>query len=128
MTEMEAVLLTGFIAAAIATSGVLSQRAITRRRATLDLIVKVESDHDHIEAHRSFVRLAKTMEGLAPWAAEDREESKELHSIRRVLNNYELISIGIQRGILDYELFKRWHRTGTVRHWTHAHPFVAALR
>jgi hypothetical protein len=93
MTEMETVLLTGFIAAAVAMWGVLSQRVITRRRATLELIVKVEADHDYIEAHRCFVRLAKTPEGLAPWAAAGREESKELHSVRLVLNNYELISI-----------------------------------
>jgi hypothetical protein len=90
MTEMETVLLTGFIAAAVAMWGVLSQRVITRR---LELIVKVEADHDYIEAHRCFVRLAKTPEGLAPWAAAGREESKELHSVRLVLNNYELISI-----------------------------------
>ena len=45
-----------------------------------------------------------------------------------VLNEFELMSIGIQRGILDYKIYPLWCRTATVHYWNHGHPFVAAIR
>jgi Domain of unknown function (DUF4760) len=39
-----------------------------------------------------------------------------------------LISIGIQGGIIDFELYKRWNRSGVIQYWKHAAPFVHQLR
>jgi hypothetical protein len=101
---------------------------VARSRATLDVILQSEADGDLIAARKKFVELAKASGGLARWADEAQEKSDETQTIRLVLNEFELVSIGIQRGIIDYELYKRWYRSGVIQHWKHAAPFVTALR
>lgn len=128
MDQVGAVFVSAFVAAAIAIWGILTQRAIARRRATLDLIVKIESDSDLIAARKKFIELAKAPGGLGVWAELEKEQSEEVQSIRLVLNEFELISIGIQRGILDYDFFKLWNRSTTIRFWHSAAPFVTTLR
>ena len=128
MNEVGAVFVTGAIASLIAIWGVLSQRAITRRQATLDHITHLESDRDIIDARKRFVELAKENGGLAKWAESDQEQTTEALAIGRILNSYELISIGIQRGIIDFELFKRWHKTSAIKYWERGAPFVMRIR
>jgi hypothetical protein len=128
MNEVGAVFVTGAIASLIAIWGVLSQRAITRRQVTLDHITHLESDRDIIEARKRFVELAKENGGLAIWAEPDQEQTTEALAIGRILNSYELISIGIQRGIIDFELFKRWHKTSAIKYWERGAPFVMRIR
>jgi hypothetical protein len=123
-----AFLFMGLLAAAVAVWGVHTQRAIARRRATLDYISRGLSDQGFLDAHRKFIELAKDPGGLAPWAAEDKEKTCEVQSIRTVLNEFELVAIGIQRGIIDYELYIRWFRSGAILYWRHAAPFVLSLR
>ena len=118
----------GVFAGVIAIWGVATQRSIARRRATLDHIAKSESDGDVIRARRKFIELAKAEGGLATWAEPNKEPSEEVQAIRIVLNEFELIAICIQRGIIDYELYRRWNRSGTIKYWTHAAPFVHHLR
>jgi hypothetical protein len=127
MDQMWATLLVGTIGAAVAIWGVLTQRAIARRRATLDHLSRGELDGDLIAANSDFVRLAKDG-GLEIWADESKQNTKEVQSIKTVLNDQELISIGIQRGIIDYKLYRMWNRTGVIRRWTYAEPFVKKLR
>ena len=128
MNEVGAVLVTGVAAVVVTVWGILSQRAISRRRATLDFIARTESDADLIEARQTFISLARAPGSLAPWADEAKEKLDEVRSIRLVLNEFELIAIGIQRGIIDSELYRRWYRSGTIQYWTFAAPFILALR
>lgn len=128
MNEVGAVFVTGAIASLIAIWGILSQRAITRRQVTLDHITHLESDRDIIEARKLFVELAKKPGGLAVWAEENKEQTEQALAIGRILNSYELISIGIQRGIIDFELFKRWHKTSAIKYWERGAPFVMRIR
>lgn len=118
----------GIVAATIAINGIGTQRDIARKRATLDVILKSEADKDLIEARRCFKRLAHDQNGLVPFALFEKEGSAETEAIRIVLNEFELIAIGIDRGILDEELYRQWYRTGVLLHWKHAHPFIEELR
>lgn len=45
-----------------------------------------------------------------------------------VLNDYELIAIGIERGIIDDKTYRRWFRSGVVKDWRSAAPFIMAIR
>lgn len=128
MTEVEAVFITGTAAALVAVWALLSQRSIACRRATVDYLSKLESDKDIIEARRKFIELAKKPGGLAPWADSAKEKSPETTCIRTYLNSFELIAIGIQRGVFDATLYKRWFKSGVLQAWSHAAPFVLALR
>jgi hypothetical protein len=128
MNQVGATFVIGVIAAAIAIWGILTQRAIARQRATFDHITNSQADADMIEARQKFIQLAKENGGLAKWSGEEHEKTTEVQAIKLVLNDFELIAIGIQRGIIDLEFYKRWHRSGVVLHWNYARPFVAALR
>ena len=125
---MGAVLISGGVGAVVAVWGLLSQRSIARRRTTFDHIAASERDGYMIKARQKFIELAKAPDGLAKWAAEDKEQTEEVQCIKIVLNELELVAIGIQRGIIDAELYKRWFKSGVIHHWRHAEPFVSVLR
>lgn len=126
MAEVGAVFVGG-VAAAVAVWGVVSQRIIHRRRTTLEFLTKAEADADILKARKKFIELAK-QGGLAAFAAADKEDSDETQAIRLVLNEFELISIGIQRGIIDFKIYRLWNTAGTIKFWSHAAPFVLELR
>jgi hypothetical protein len=121
-----AILITGFLAAIIAIWALFSQRIIARRQCTLEHIAGLEADGDLIRGRLRFHELVRT--DIASWAAANKEQSPEFQAITTRLNEFELISIGIQRGIIDFELYRRWYKAGTVRAWRDAEPFVKALR
>jgi hypothetical protein len=66
--------------------------------------------------------------GLSAWADQNKEKTIEAQTIGEVLNQYELISIGIQFGILDYKLYRMLSRGVTIRFWNHGHPYIVSLR
>ena len=96
------------LAAAIAIWGVITQRALTRRRATMDLIFGILNDNDFIKARQKFISISKQDTGLLPYAqitppeVDGKPDEDGNSSIDLVLNNYELLAIGVQRGILDF--------------------------
>jgi hypothetical protein len=128
MNEAGAVLITGLLAVAAAVWGVISQRTIARTRATVEHIRANENDKDIIESRRAFIRLAKADGGLAPWAEEAKEREESTDHIRIVMNEYELISIALQRGIFDKVLYRRWFKSGIVRYWGYGRPFAERVR
>jgi Domain of unknown function (DUF4760) len=128
MTEIQAVLLTGLLATLVAVWGVISQRQITRRKTTLELIARNEADHDLLTARGTFIRLAKASGGLAKWAEAKNINSTEAQAIRLFLNQFELTSIGIQKGVLDGPFWSFWYKSGTVLTWSYAEPFIKVLR
>jgi hypothetical protein len=128
MTPVDAAFITGAVAALIAIWGIITQRQIARRRATLDFIANSKSNRELITARRRFVELAKAQGGLAVWAEKDKEKESDAQTIGEVLNQYELISLGIQFGILDYHLYRMLSKSVTIHFWEHAHPYIVSLR
>ena len=99
-----AILLSACVALIIARLNILEQRRISRRRATLDLLSRNEWDSDYLEARNEFVKLKNGSSGLEFWAAKEHENTPQIAVIRSVLNDYELIAVGIEEDILDEEL------------------------
>lgn len=120
--------LIGLLAASIAIWGVLTQRAMARRRATMDHIAKTSIDQDMIKANRKFIALAKEPSGLAKWAAAEHEGTEEVEALRLVMNDIELIAVSIQFGIMDFDYVKRFQHGTIVKYWNAAAPLVYALR
>jgi Domain of unknown function (DUF4760) len=123
--ETTAVLAIGLIAAVVAIWGIYGQRAITRRQVTLEHIAKLESDADQIKARLKFAELVKAG-NIAQWA--DKRDTTDAQAVFTALNEFELIAIGIERGIIDFELYSRWYKGGAIRNWEEAHPFIIELR
>lgn len=126
--EVAAVLFTALIAAAIAAWGIFSQRAISRRVYTLTYLSKNETDKDMIEARKNFIEISKNVSEFISAADPSKDADEVAKSIRIVLNDFELISIGIQRGVIDFETYKLWYKTGTINYWDRSKPFIEAIR
>jgi hypothetical protein len=116
------------VAATVAVWGVLTQRAIARRRATLDHMQRIDMDKDMIAAQQIFIAQAKAEGGLAKWAESQHEASNEAAAIRLILNDFELVSVAIQFGIIDFNFYKLYCHGTVRRYWEAAAPYIHALR
>lgn len=125
---MAAIIASATMAAVIAIWAIFSQRAIAARQATLEFIRASESDRDNISARRTFNELARAEDGMAKWARDEHADSDQARAIRHVLNEHELVAIAIQRGILDDTTYRRFFKTGVIKTWERAAPFIMARR
>ncbi len=115
------------LAGIIAFWGIVVQRSTARRKATLEFIQKMESDNDFLQANRIFVRLTRS-DNIAKYASQENVNSEEAQAIKVILNQFELVSVGIQNGILDYDMFKMWCRGWVLETYNHVSAFIDELR
>lgn len=123
-----AVLLSAVIGAAVALHSIKHQREIARKRATLDLISQREWEPEAIKIRDEFVKIRDTAGGLQPWAEKPFRDTPQLATIVAVLNEYELIAVGIREGILDEELYNRWYKSSYLSHWESLRGFIHRIR
>lgn len=128
MNEADAVLFTGAFAFLVAVWGVMSSRRISSRQVTVEQMSSTLNDSDYIKARKLFVDISRIPGQAAICAQDENIYSKQSQAIRLVLNNWELISIGIQRGIIDYGIVERFHRGAIITDWEISAPFVLELR
>lgn len=110
----------------IAILAIISQRQSARAQHTVMHLADAMRDRDIIAAKTVFFEKAALPGGLAKYA--HKEDSKTEVAIRTVLNHFELISLGIQCGTIDYEVFKRWNRSTVLTVWSAASPFISETR
>ena len=130
-----AILFTGLTGASIALWAILSRRATVRRQLTITMLQEKLWDGDYIEKSDRFYSLlsdqtlvSKQLDGFeraqllkrsGTFANEPDDTKRELQAaiddvrtIRTILNDRELIAIGIREGIYDDAIFKRyWYST-----------------
>ncbi|WP_181454285.1 DUF4760 domain-containing protein [Halomonas sp. SL1] len=124
-----AILLSAVVGAGTALFAVWRQRHIARVRATLDVILKSESDEFYKEIHRCFSSELKRnggLEGLINAQSEAEIESRT--SVLDFLNHYELIAVSIDRSILDEHFYKSWMRSTYIRHFDESFAFIDKIR
>lgn len=107
---------------------IVTQRLVARRQATLQLLAESEADMDLINCRKKFIQLANQDGGLGKFGEQDQLWTEEAMAIRTVLNELELISIGIQRGIIDYDFVERWNKSTIISYYRHALPFITRVR
>ena len=105
----------------------LWSRNVARRRATLDILLSEQTDQGTLTIRTEFAKL-RDAGHLAKWANPEETSSEQAEVIRSTLNRYELVAIGIRRGIIDGKSYKRWCRTTLVKDWTACKPFVTQIR
>lgn len=128
MISAAAVIVSAIVGGSIALHSIRTQRGIARKRATLDLLVQKEWDRAYIEARAEFIALRDASSGLAFWAAQEHRNSPQVTIIRNMLNDYELIAVGIREGILDEALYKRWFKTAFLKDMEAAAGFIDLIR
>lgn len=116
------------ISAVIAFLGLRSAREIARKKATLDLIEKVESTPHYRDLQANFRYYAETQQFLRLHAPNGEKDRLDRTAVLDYLNHYELISIGIESKILDASFYKRWMATAFVRDWNAAAHFIQRER
>lgn len=116
------------VSAIIAWRSLNSARELARKKATLDLIEKVESSSHYRQMHSTFAyyRNMKRFPDLHnPTEDKDRRDRTD---VQDYLNHYELVSIGIEEGILDEGFYKRWMKGPFVRDWNAAADYIQRER
>ena len=103
---------------------ILSNRAIARKRAILDFVIKAQTDHDMLTARKKFVELKQAGQ-MEKYAGNDQLPSDEASTIRFILNMYEVVAIGIKADAFDETIFHDWCRTTLVKDWMASKAFVA---
>ena len=96
-----------------------TQRAIARKRATLDVLLKAETDPELELAVATFRDIRDTNSFdkiLKPLSQRDKEDRLRIQTF---INHYELIFCGVMEDTLD-ELFLFQYHRGTVIHYWHA--------
>jgi len=127
-SEVGAILASALLAGLLAIWGVITQRIVARRQSTLEHLARADADRDMIAARKIFIELTTQSGGLQQYAAQEKENTDEVQAIRLVLNDMELMSIGVQFGALDLQIIKRYAKGTIIRYWFYAVPFVYAIR
>ena len=128
LNEVEAIFVTALLAGMLAVWGIITQRIVARRLATLEYFSRVDNYRDMITARLSFSDLTKEDGDLVSYTSPAKYNTEEAQAVRLVLNENERLAIGIQFGILDREFVTRSVRGMLIRDWELAAPFVYKLR
>lgn len=123
-----AIFVSAIIAAIVAVTAILQQRAIARKRAMIDALLKKNWDPRYIELRREFVRLRDDRGALLEAAKVENQAGADASAIRSILNDYEITALGIKRGILDETIFRLWVKTVFLNDCDKLRPFIAEIR
>lgn len=104
--------------------------------AARDIFNQLIDDQDRLRRLKEKVEERKHLMRSGEWndrlTDEERRDYEncctELHHIRSVLNNYELICIGIREGIYDEAIYRRWYYGSFMTDWKKIRPFVERVR
>lgn len=99
-----------------------------RRLVTIQLIFDKHWDRDYLEAKATFNRLKNSDGNLRSFASTDKMDTQEARHIRAVLNDYELMSLGVMSGLLDENLYRRWFRSSFLADHNAAKGYIDAVR
>lgn len=116
----------------VAVLAVLTARAIAREKATLDLIEKAESS-DHYRAVSQTFSSMRLGAGFSHLHASNdanltAEGTRQRRAVFDYISHFELVAIGIKRGVLDEKLYKQWMHGAFVRDWNAVADFIQRER
>jgi len=113
----------------VAVVSVLSARATAKKKQTADLLSSTRADEELVAGLRCLSELHNRPDAnIRQYASDLKASSDEAKSIRYVLNHYEYVAVGLQSGIYDEGMLRRASHNTVVNLFTHARPFIEALR
>ena len=98
-----------------------------RVKATLAYLTRREWDRDFIETRSAFAELRDKPAGLEKFGKKGLGGFPEQQVIRRALNNYEMVAIGIKQGILDEEFYRLWCKSAVLTDYKASQGYINAL-
>ena len=94
----------------------------------MSYLARSDADGDLIAARATFIELAGETDGLVMWADKEFEGRAEVEKIRVSLNDLELMAIGIEHEIVDFEIVFAYRKDTVFLFWENARPFVSVIR
>jgi len=121
------------MSAGVAALAYKSQKETARKRATLDLLHNNIWDEDCLRAAGNFNALARPKDEsgtsqLDFWADPRHRDSPQVNDIRAILNDYELMALGIRRGIIDEGIYHAFYKGPLIRDWNRSKLFIEKIR
>ena len=124
-----AILVSACIGAGVALNAIKTNREIAKKRATLDVILKSESDEYFERIFSVFLSEKQRKAGLATLVNPETDAEKRSQTeVDNFLNHYELIAISIKKEILDEDFYKQWMRSSYIRHFHEAKDYIEGIR
>ncbi|SDG34267.1 DUF4760 domain-containing protein [Pelagibacterium luteolum] len=112
-----------------AAAGAYWQRRISRQVLTFNNIVNLLWDEDYIKARQKFIALRDGENGqLTALAQAAKRDSDEAGVIAAILNDYEIVSIGVLKGVMDEKMMKRFYRSTVISDYDKIKPFIDEVR
>ena len=106
----------------------MEHRERVRLRATLDIVLHSQHNQTYLDKRQIFIKIRDQDGGIAKYTSVANSNDDECAAIREVLNFYELIAIGIDIGIVDEEMYKRYYRMTVISDWEACESFILQLR
>lgn len=146
------VAISAFVGFIVSICTIQAQRTINRRKATVDMLTSKMWDKEYLDAQEHFFTAMSNQETLMvdydlflkyadpqnranPQEPLDKtlqskvESAKSsIYKIRYILNDRELVAIGIREGIYDETIYRRLWYTAALKEWKLAAPLVARIR
>ncbi|MDT0576783.1 DUF4760 domain-containing protein [Croceicoccus sp. F390] len=109
-------------------------RKVTRRRATLDMVLKTFVDEDGQSRYAAFKIIMHRYNGdseqldIMGFADPNCPPSDDRQTLRAQLNEYELISLGIRKRLFDEKLYKLWFQDQFQRDYRSLEKYINKVR
>ncbi|MBQ8023205.1 MAG: DUF4760 domain-containing protein [Succinivibrio sp.] len=117
------------LSALIAAGAIIDHRILTKKTATLSVILADTKDEKFFNATCLIHNAIKNNRDLYEILHVDcKEHTEEAKALRLVLNRYEFYATGINQGILNEKLLKRLYFSNFTRFWKQAKPCVERIR
>ena len=125
-----------FLSVVAAIFGIRWNRRLARMRATLDVIERTESTEFYQSCHKVFRGRRMSGKGFddlshpenAPSEGVREKLEDERQKVLDYLNHFEIIALGIKRGILDKVFYHDWMYYVFARDWDAAAKFIQMER
>lgn len=132
ITPQEAILTSATLAGVMALLSIASQRQVAREKATLDIILKSESDDHYKDLYKNFLDTRRDVDSVLNkstcFLLQSDLSSDDLTQLDEFINHYELIAIGIKKKILSGKVYKKWMRSVYVKHYIECYHYIQYLR
>nr|WP_243451969.1 DUF4760 domain-containing protein [Sphingosinicella soli] len=105
---------------------------ISRRQATIQMVVQTFFDAGDNESYAQFKKVITDLEvskqNIESLALDENSENPASKIILRQLNQYELISLSIRKGVFEENFYKYWFFTQFTRDYSKLFPYITKTR
>lgn len=126
--------LIALVSAAVALTVLFYTRGANRRRATLDMVMKTLLDDYAQKCQIAFRAVVLKNEDtsdpfkMESLIADEARGSADRKAVLHQLNVYELMALGIKRGIFDEAFYKRWYHNQFMSDYESSIVFIKGMQ